>query len=145
MKQKIANFMYGRYGNDQLNRALSVLILLLLIVSFFFGFSETGSTARSFLLVIVLALLIYTYFRMLSKNLSARRAENAKFLAKTARLRDWWQLRRDMWNQRKEYKFFKCPSCKATVRVPKGKGKISISFANEEELERIMSALDKLS
>ena len=127
MKQKIANFMYGRYGNDQLNRALSVLILLLLIVSFFFGFSETGSTARSFLLVIVLALLIYTYFRMLSKNLSARRAENAKFLAKTARLRDWWQLRRDMWNQRKEYKFFKCPSCKATVRVPKGKGKIKIT------------------
>ena len=126
MKQKIANFMYGRYGNDQLNRALSVLILLLLIVSFFFGFSETGSTARSFLLVIVLALLIYTYFRMLSKNLSARRAENAKFLAKTARLRDWWQLRRDMWNQRKEYKFFKCPSCKAVMRVPKGKGKIRI-------------------
>lgn len=126
MKQKIANFMYGRYGNDQLNRALSVLILLLLIVSFFFGFSETGSTARSFLLVIVLALLIYTYFRMLSKNLSARRAENAKFLAKTARLRDWWQLRRDMWNQRKEYKFFKCPSCKALMRVPKGKGKIRI-------------------
>lgn len=118
--------MYGRYGNDQLNRALSVLILLLLIVSFFFGFSETGSTARSFLLVIVLALLIYTYFRMLSKNLSARRAENAKFLAKTARLRDWWQLRRDMWNQRKEYKFFKCPSCKAVMRVPKGKGKIRI-------------------
>ena len=126
MKQKIAKFMYGRYGNDQLNRALSVLILLLLIVSFFFGFSETGSTARSFLLVIVLALLIYTYFRMLSKNLSARRAENAKFLAKTARLRDWWQLRRDMWNQRKEYKFFKCPSCKAVMRVPKGKGKIRI-------------------
>ena len=126
MKQKIANFMYGRYGNDQLNRALSVLILLLLIVSFFFGFSETGSPARSFLLVIVLALLIYTYFRMLSKNLSARRAENAKFLAKTARLRDWWQLRRDMWNQRKEYKFFKCPSCKAVMRVPKGKGKIRI-------------------
>ncbi len=126
MKQKIANFMYGRYGNDQLNRALSVLILLLLIVSFFFGYSEPGSTARSFLLVIVLALLIYTYFRMLSKNLSARRAENAKFLAKTARLRDWWQLRRDMWNQRKEYKFFKCPSCKAVMRVPKGKGKIRI-------------------
>ncbi|MDE5947945.1 MAG: chromosome partitioning protein ParB, partial [Prevotella sp.] len=25
---------------------------------------------------------------------------------------------------------------------PKGKGKISIPFANEEELERIMSALD---
>lgn len=28
---------------------------------------------------------------------------------------------------------------------PKGKGKISIPFANEEELERIMNALDKLS
>ena len=28
---------------------------------------------------------------------------------------------------------------------PKGKGKISISFANEEELERIMNELDKLS
>ena len=88
MKQKIANFMYGRYGNDQLNRALSVLILLLLIVSFFFGFSETGSTARSFLLVIVLALLIYlfSYAFQKSQRQTGRKCKISCKNSKTKRL-----------------------------------------------------------
>ena len=31
------------------------------------------------------------------------------------------------WAQRSTYRFFKCPQCKQTVRVPKGRGKICIT------------------
>lgn len=121
MKQKFAKFMYGRYGTDELSRALSFFALALLIVSMFLGLD-----ARSFILVVVLALLIYTNFRTFSKNLAARRKENAKYLRQKTKLADWWKLRRDMWQQRKDFKFFKCPSCRAVMRVPKGKGKVRI-------------------
>ena len=30
------------------------------------------------------------------------------------------------WTQRKDYKFFTCPACHTTLRVPKHKGKINI-------------------
>ena len=36
------------------------------------------------------------------------------------------KLRREKWVQRKDYKFFTCPSCKTTLRVPRGHGKIKI-------------------
>lgn len=127
MKQKFAKFMYGRYGSDELSRTLSIFALVLLFASMFMGFGgEALITLRSFIMVAVLAILIYSYFRTFSKNLTARRAERDKYLRQKAKLKDWWQLRRDMWQQRKEYKFFKCPSCRAVMRVPLGKGKVRI-------------------
>lgn len=34
---------------------------------------------------------------------------------------------RERLKQRKTHRFFKCPECGVTVRVPKGKGKIKIT------------------
>ena len=120
--------MYGRYGSDELTRAISVFALVLLAVSMLMGFSggNTLITLRSFILVLVLALLVYSNFRTFSKNLSARRNENAKYLRRRVKVTNWWQLRRDMWRQRGDYKFFKCPSCSSVMRVPRGKGKLRI-------------------
>lgn len=128
MKQKLAKFMYGRYGSDELSRMLSGLAMALLLISILLSFGSSNAlvTIRSFILIIVLALLLYQTFRLFSKNLSARRSENAAYLRKKAKVTDFWRLRRDMWKQRGEYKFFKCPSCKAVMRVPKGKGKVRI-------------------
>ena len=128
MKQRFAKFMYGRYGSDELSRMLNGLALALLLISLLLNFGNSNAlvTIRSFMLIVVLALLIYLIFRMFSKNLSARREENVKYLRKKAKVSDWWNLRRDMWKQRKEFKFFKCPSCSAVMRVPKGKGKVRI-------------------
>ena len=121
MKQKIAKFMYGRYGSDEFSKALSVIAVLLLVISMFMG-----ASGRSFMLVLVLALLIYTNYRIFSKNMTARRHENEKYMVLQNKVTDWWKLRRDMWKQRRDFKFFKCPSCKAVMRVPRGKGKIRI-------------------
>lgn len=121
MKQKLAKLMYGRYGSDQYSRFLNIFAMLLLVVSLFLG-----QTARSFIMVVVLALLIYVWFRFFSKSIPARRQENTKYLTQKAKITDFFMLRHDMWQQRKEYRFFKCPSCKAVMRVPKGKGKMRI-------------------
>jgi len=121
MKQKFAKFMYGRYGLDELSKFLSTLSLLVLIASMFLA-----QTVKTVVFTAAVALLVYAYFRIFSKNYEKRRAENRKFLNSRQRVTEKFRLRRDMWKQRKEFKFFKCPSCKAVLRVPKGKGKIRV-------------------
>lgn len=66
-------------------------------------------------------------FRMFSRNLEKRRAENAKFMEKV-----WWPISRRMAGKRqqrmdKEHCYFTCPGCGAVCRVPKGKGRIVIT------------------
>jgi len=121
MKQKFAKFMYGRYGLDELSKFLSTLSLLVLIASLFLT-----QTVKTVVFAAAVALLVYAYFRIFSKNYEKRRAENKVFLERRQRVTEKFRLRRDMWKQRKEFKFFKCPSCKAVLRVPRGKGKIRV-------------------
>jgi len=118
---RMARFMAGRNGNDQLNVFLLIVdLVLLLLASIFF---RRGGGLISLLVV---ALLGYTYFRMLSRNLYKRRKENENYLRLRGRVTSQLRLRKEMWSQRKEYKFFSCPSCKSVMRVPRGRGKIKI-------------------
>ncbi|PKM72447.1 MAG: hypothetical protein CVU91_08615 [Firmicutes bacterium HGW-Firmicutes-16] len=121
MRNKFAKFMYGRYGLDELSKFLSTASLVVIIVSMFLA-----QTSKTVVFLIAIALLVYSYFRIFSKNYEKRRAENAKYLKFRQPIVDKIKLRREMWAQRKEFKFFKCPSCKAVLRVPKGKGKIRV-------------------
>lgn len=126
VQNAISRFLYGRNGADQLNNALLVCYLVLWIG----GGLVTALTRSSVVSAVVNALMtvlaVVILYRMLSKNLARRRAENAKFLA-------WWypfknrlagmkQRRAD-----KEHKYFTCKSCKTICRVPAGKGKITIT------------------
>jgi len=113
--------MYGRYGMDELSRFLTYAGLLVLLVSMFLT-----QTVKMAAFIIAVAIIIFTYYRTFSKNFEKRRAENARYLGRRQRISAWFRLRRDMWKQRKDFKFFKCPSCKAVLRVPKGKGKLRV-------------------
>ena len=121
MKEKLARFMVGRNGNDQLNLFLLGLDVVLLIVASF----VRGNAGRV-LYLLTFALLGWTYYRMLSRNLDRRRQENARYLRAQYRVAAAFKLRREKWVQRRDYKFFTCPSCKTTLRVPRGKGKLKI-------------------
>ena len=68
----------------------------------------------------------YMYFRMLSRNISARYAENQAFLKHYYRLTGWFFGKKSDMTRNKGYHIYKCPQCRQKVRVPKGKGKISI-------------------
>ena len=75
---------------------------------------------------LALVLLGLTYFRMFSRDRMRRSEENTRFLLLRQRLLGEVRCRKEQWAQRKDYKFFVCPSCKTKLRVPKGRGKIKI-------------------
>ena len=121
MREKLMRFMVGRNGNDQLNLFLYAVDAVLLIAATLIG----GQVGR-WMWVAVLVLLGYIYFRMFSRNLTKRREENGKCLRILYSVQAGLKIRREKWVQRKDYKFFTCPSCKTTLRVPRGNGKIKI-------------------
>ena len=87
-----------------------------------------GSSSLSNVMILcALALLVWCYSRVLSKNATRRRIENEKYLSLQMRVEDWISMRRTCFDQRKEYAFFRCPGCGRTVRVPKGKGRVRIT------------------
>lgn len=119
LNTKMQQFMVGRYGADELGRFISVSTLVCLLVSLF--------TKWGILYWIGLFLIFYTYFRMFSKNVSKRYQENQKFLTLRYKAVAKWSIMKKHFLERKIYRFYKCPQCKQKVRVPKGRGKISIT------------------
>jgi len=113
--------MAGRNGNDQLNIFLLVFTLVLMLAGSFAG----GVVGRYIMIASVL-LLALCYFRMFSRNVYKRREENGKYMRLKYKVSAWLRLRKERWVQRKDYKFFTCPSCRTTLRVPRGHGKIKI-------------------
>ena len=119
----LARFMYGRNGADQLCMAMILTALALNIVNAF----VTVDLVYVILHTLSTVLTVWMVFRMFSRNLQKRRAENAKFLNKI-----WWPLKRrfgavKQQTQDKEHKYFTCPNCRTVCRVPRGKGKIVIT------------------
>lgn len=122
MREKFARFMAGRYGSDQLNRfmliACAVTMLLAAIIR--------GTAFGAILWLVCLALIILTYLRMFSKDRYKRSRENTKYLQICHKLKSRFKVLRERWVQRRDFKFFSCPSCRTVLRVPRGKGKVNI-------------------
>lgn len=125
----VARFMYGRNGMDQMNQALLRGYLVILVAQLIFSLLRLWIPARiceSLLWV----LMVFILFRMFSKNLTKRRAENQKFMG-------WiWKARNNAAGAKarradKEHKYFTC-RCGAICRVPVGKGRSSSPVPNAE-------------
>jgi len=117
MLERLRAMMTDRNGLDKLSIALIVLALVINAFSQFFPL----------LILFSLIVMIYAVWRVFSKNLAKRRNENYRFTRILGDIKDSnekWRFRRQ---QSKQYKFFYCPGCKSKLRVPRGKGKISIT------------------
>ena len=119
----LTRIMAGRYGADQLSRALNFATIALLVLSLILGRAGIG---RLFWLLAV-ACLVWSSFRTLSRNIPKRQRENAAYLGMFRRTRENFQGAKDRYAQRREYRFFRCPSCRTWLRVPRGKGKLNIT------------------
>ena len=129
MKERLRKFMEGRYGADALNRFLTVCGWVLLLLGFVLSAldSKVALSVGSLLVTLSWALLIFSIFRTLSKNTSQRASENYKYFVYKNKVTGWFRRLKARWQDRKVHRYFKCPQCHATVRVPKGKGKIRIT------------------
>ncbi len=113
----MARFMTGRYGGDQLNLFLIALYLILYVVFLF--------TRLLIFELLGTVLLVVSLFRSLSRNLPQRRAENTRFLQIVRPVwRKWTGFRARAHD--KEHRYFKCPNCGQLMRVPRGKGRITV-------------------
>lgn len=131
--------LHGRYGNDSLNQALSILGLvfvgLQILLRLVFG-NGVGFQALSLLWLLCIGVML---FRMFSRNFEARRRENEKFT------RYWFAFQNNVRNfrnrapraktansnptfkERRKYKYFTCTQCAQKLRVPRGKGKLRVT------------------
>ena len=111
LSDALRRFMYGRYGNDKLNMAIlgagvvaCVLAMLLHI-----------PLVNGLLILLSYVLMFWAIFRALSFNTYKRYRENRKYLQLLEQIKD------------REHRYFDCPRCRQQIRVPRGKGKISIT------------------
>ena len=117
----IQRLMYGRYGGDQLSVFLLALYLVLYLLSAFLH--------NAILSTLAMACALWCIFRMFSRRVDKRRAENAKFMAVAGPAIRWVKLHRTM-HRDKEHRYFKCPNCGQQLRAPRGKGKITVNCRN---------------
>ena len=119
MREKLRQFMIGRYGTDGLNQFLSIASLVLLLIAIISRvnlFTYLGA-----------ALLIFCYYRTVSRNISKRTEENYKFYTLKDRVDNKFKGWKEQWANRKVYHYYRCPQCRQKLRVPRGRGRIQIS------------------
>lgn len=115
---KIRRFFYGRNGFDDLAKLFLILSIVVFLVAGFW--TDKQQVVKSILLISSWILMGYAYFRILSKNVHKRIGENKKYLG-------FLNITKAKWKHRKTHKFYRCPKCKTWLRLPKGRGKITIT------------------
>ena len=122
MRNWLRKVMTGRYGVDEFSRFLNTTAMLSLVLSVLFN-----NGLSVFFLLLSFGSLIWNYIRMFSRNTYKRRAENNAYLTIRYNLTRKVSGLKQRLQQKKYYRFYKCPKCGITTRVPKGKGKIRIT------------------
>lgn len=112
IKQSFRALMSGRNGADRLASNCVWGGLILYVISLF--------TGLGILVLLSFVLYIYGIFRMWSRNIEKRREENRRYVAWRSGIRTHFSQAVKRLKNRKEYKYFKCPHCKAWLRVRRG-------------------------
>lgn len=111
-------FMQGRYGNDRLGQVMLMLALVCVVLSLF---------RIPFISTLCLVILFLTYYRMFSRQISKRAAENQKYLQLEWKLRVKLQKRKQALAKSRTHRVYKCPNCSQKIRVPRNRGRIAIT------------------
>lgn len=118
MQSRMAQMLYGRNGYDNLARACNAVAILLLIINIF--------VQNAVVYFLWMAFFGYSLFRVYSRNIPKRYAENKKFLAMADVPLKRIKLLKLQWRDRSVSRYYICRSCHQQIRVPKGKGRIEI-------------------
>ena len=107
--QKLQNFMYGRYGLDDLGNFLFKVYLILFILNLFLKLYVL--TIIEFILVVVIL------YRFISKDIYKRSRENVLFRKIKKKLfKPFSNIKRNI--NDKDHVYKKCHYCKTTLKLP---------------------------
>lgn len=120
-RYKISQFLYGRYfsyGIDLLTKFLAVFCIVLSVLNLFIG---------SFLVYIIeTALFFYMFYRLFSRNIYKRQAENRKFSGFFGKIKGHFNFHRRRHNERQTHIYKKCPHCSVMLRLPRRAGEHNV-------------------
>lgn len=123
LRAAIGRFMYGRYGTDGLNKFLFILYLILLIASSILRRIQGAALIYLVVYLLTLATMVLFFFRFLSRNHYKRQQENVKYYELKNKITAKWNLQKEKWRNRKTHVYRTCPNCRATIKLPRKKGK----------------------
>ena len=112
---KIAYFLQGRYGIDELYKIVFIVFWISAILSIVIR--------NPIIYLLEIFICVYMMFRALSRNIYKRQNENAKYIKIRDKVKGKLKLQKRKWTDRKTHIYRKCPNCKAELRLPKKKGK----------------------
>lgn len=106
---KLQQFMYGRYGLDDLGKFLFKIYFILLIINIF---------VKSYVLTIIeFIIVVIVLYRFISKDIYKRSNENVKFRKiKKKLLKPFLNIKRNF--KDKDHVYKKCHHCKTTLKLP---------------------------
>lgn len=116
---KLRSFLWGRYGIDGLYYGLLCAFLITWIARLFCR----NIIAAIVLGVVQLAIFVFMFYRCFSKNITARRLENEKFMGVFRSIKNFFILTKNRVRDIKGFRYRKCPHCKAVLRLPRRKGR----------------------
>lgn len=106
---KFKNFMYGRYGSDELSKFLFMIYIVLVLINIFARLNVI------FYIELLIGMIIL--LRYFSKGIKRREKENILFLkVKRNLLRPFKNISRNLKDKDNVYK--RCPKCKTTLKLP---------------------------
>lgn len=117
LRTGLSRFMMGRYGTDKLNTAILLAGVAISILTAFIK----NNALDMLLTLVAYGLMFWAIFRSFSRNTYQRYQENRKYLQLLDRVKD------------RQHRYYNCPRCRQVVRVPRGKGKISITCPKCQE------------
>lgn len=118
LREKLQKFMIGRYGVDPLNRFIMWAVIVLIFLNLFLRWDV--------LFFLEIIGLVWCYFRMFSKNYPAREKENRVYMRVRLKVTDFLNKWKFRFQQERQYHIYKCPGCGQKIRIPRGKGRVSI-------------------
>ena len=122
LREMLAKFMYGRYGTDRLNMFLLIVLIVCAGLNLLVRNGYFSIVMRSWETLLI----VLIYYRMFSRNIQKRYAENQKYLSLENKVKRFFGRTKYIQEQRKDFHIYTCPQCRQKIRIPKGKGKISV-------------------
>ncbi|NLC19431.1 MAG: hypothetical protein GX757_09490 [Clostridiales bacterium] len=119
MMNQLRKFMYGRYGVDRFSRDIILFSLFITLIA--------SMTRSSLLLWLAYIPLFYAIFRILSRDTQKRARENYIYADLIRKVKVRAKNTKLLLVGTRTHKFYRCKGCRQMIRIPRGKGKISIS------------------